>query len=219
MFALFCGALHAQSPASFPPVRFTVFSGQPVKGVTYVPRANIPPVTLAFQPTARSARYEYRGAMPVRFMDSESGKPVAEANIPAGMQNALLLFSPIDPAKAGTSALRYQVSVLDDGGGRHGPDGLAIINLSGLALSGTVNKQSVTLKSGLNPTLPVGRAATTKFSTMFKQRTHQSYTGNVTLGRNERALLILFPPFYAGSLEVQSRLLVDQPPAPVAVTR
>ena len=32
-----------------------------------------------------------------------------------------------------------------------------------------------------------------------------------SLGRNERALLILFPPFYTGSLEVQSRLLIDQP--------
>ena len=38
----------------------------------------------------------------------------------------------------------------------------------------------------------------------------------VALERNERALLILFPPFYKGSLEVQSRLLVDQPPGTAA---
>jgi hypothetical protein len=33
----------------------------------------------------------------------------------------------------------------------------------------------------------------------------------VPLGPRQRALLILFPPFYAGSLEVQSRLLIDEP--------
>src|SRR5688572_8520321 len=104
-------SLHAQSPTAFPPVRFTVFSAQPVKGVTFVPRANAAPVALAFQPTARSVRYEYRGAMPIRFLDTGIGSPVAEANIPPGIQNALLLFSPIDSAKAGAGGLRYQVAV------------------------------------------------------------------------------------------------------------
>ena len=50
-------------------------------------------------------------------------------------------------------------------------------------------------------------------TTVFKQRTYQSYACTATLGRNERALLILFPPFYAGALEVQSRLLLDKPAA------
>jgi hypothetical protein len=56
-------------------------------------------------------------------------------------------------------------------------------------------------------------------STVFSQRTYQSYAGTARLGRNERALLILFPPFYPGALEVQSRLLVDQPPAGAAAAR
>lgn len=210
---------HAQAPAAVQAARFTVFSAQPLKDVAYVPRAKAAPVKLAFQPTARSARYEYRGAMPLRFIDATTGDPVAEANIPAGMQNALLLFSPLDPAKSDATGLRYQIAVLDDGAGRHGPGGLAIINLSGLALSGKVNKQDVTLKPGLNPTLSVGGTASIKLSTVFKQRTYQSYSATATLGRNERALLILFPPFYAGALEVQSRLLVDQPPGSAPVAR
>ncbi|MGH7943469.1 MAG: hypothetical protein ACREH8_20200 [Opitutaceae bacterium] len=211
-FAFSDGSLHAQTPGAGQPLRFTVFSAQPVKGVVIVPRAKAAPMTVVFQPTARSVRYEYRGAMPLRFVDAASGAVVAEANVPAGLQNALLLFSPIEAGKAGGAGLRYQIAVLDDGAGRHGPGGLAIINLSGLALSGKVNNQSITLKPGLNPTLPVGRSVAIKLSTVFKQRTYQSYTGTVSLGRNDRALLILFPPFYAGALEVQSRLLVDQPP-------
>ncbi len=158
--------------------------------------------------------------MPLRFVDLAGGGVVAEANIPAGTRDALLLFSPIEAAAPKSakveSTLRYQVAVLDDSAVRHGPGGLAIINLSGLVLKGTVNGENVTLKSGLNPTLSVGRAAKMTFTTVFKERTYQAYAGTANLGRNERVLLILFPPFYAGSLEVQSRLLVDQPPGTAA---
>jgi len=157
-------------------------------------------------------RYEYRGTMPLRFVDPSTGAVVAEANVPVGMQNALLLFSPLENAKGSSASLRYQIAVLDDSATRHAAGGLAIINLSGLTLSGKINNQSVTLSAGLNPTIPAGRAANIKLNTVLKQRTYVAYTGNVTLGRNERALLILFPPFYAGSHEVQSRLLIDQPP-------
>ena len=211
-------AARAQVPAAGPAVRFTVFAAQPIKDVAFVPRAKAAPVALAFQPTARSSRYEYRGPMPLRFVDPKSGSVVAEVNIPPTIQNALLLFSPLEGAKPG-EGLRFQVAVLDDGAARHGPGGLAIINFSGLALSGKLNNQIVSVKAGLNPTLPIGRTAALTLSTVFKQRTYQAYSGTITLGRNERALLILFPPFYPGALEVQSRLLVDQPPGAAPAVR
>jgi hypothetical protein len=217
--ALIASALHAQAPAPVQTVRFSVFSALPIKGVAFVRRSGGAPLTLTFQPTARSVRHEYRGSKPLRFVDATTGAPVAEASIPAGIQNALLLFSPVESGKGGAAGLRYQIAVLDDGAARHGAGGLAIINLSGMALTGTVNKDRISLKPGLNPTLPIGRSATIKLSTLFKQRSYQSYAGTVTLGRNERALLILFPPFYPGALEVQSRLLLDQPPTAAPAVR
>ena len=208
----------AQGAAAVQAVHFTVFSPKPIADVGYAPKPGAAPQKIAFAPTARSSRYEYRGAMPVRFVDMNSSAVVAEALIPAGVHDALLLFAPADvsatppSAKGGAAAVRYQISVLDDSAARHGPGGLAIINLSGLALNGTVNNEKVSLKPGLNPALTVGKSAKVTLSTTFKGRTYQSYAGTATLGRNERALLILFPPFYAGSLEVQSRMLTDQPP-------
>ena len=194
-------------------VRFSVFSAQRIADVSFVPRPNAAPQKLVFQPTARSARDEYRGAMPLRFFDATTGTVVAEANVPVGIDDALLLFSPIDAAGKGASTgLRYRIAVLDDNALRHGPGGLAIINLSGLTLSGKVNKDAVSLKPGLNPTLAVGNAARVVFTTTLKNRTYQSYSGTLALKRNERALLILFPPFRPGAVEVQSRLLVDEPP-------
>jgi hypothetical protein len=156
--------------------------------------------------------------MPLRFVDA-SGTVVAEASIPATLRDALLLFTPTEATAGAAGGLRYQIAVLDDGATRHGAGGLAIINLSGLNLSGSVNTERITLKPGLNPTLSVGRTAKVAFTTTAKSKTYQSYTSTVTLGRNERALLILFPPFYKGAFEVQSRLLTDQPPAAPAAVR
>ncbi len=209
--------VHAQTSSTPPVVRFTVFSAKPIEGLSVIPRAGASPQKLQFFPTARSARLEYRGPMPLRFVDANSGAVVAEANIPSGIADVFLLFAASEtPAGATPTALRYQISVLDDGAIRHGPGGLAMINLSGLALSGTVNNEKVTLKPGLSPTLTIGGSAKIAFSTMFKNRPYQAYAGAVTLGRTDRALLILFPPFYKGSLEVQSRVLIDQPPGTAA---
>ena len=201
-------------------LRFTVFSAQPVAGLSFTPRPGVASTKLVFYSTARSPRYEYRGAMPLRFTDAASGAVFAEAVVPPEIHDALLLFAAVEtaPAPAGKPAngLRYQVSVLDDSAVRHASGGLAIINFSGLELSGTIGKTSVTLQSGLNPTMKVSRTAKILLRTTLKGRSFQSYAGDLMLKKNERALLILFPPFYKGSLEVQSRLLVDEPPEPPA---
>ena len=202
----------AQGTQAGPSLRFTVFAAKPVTGLAYVARSKGAPQKLQFYPTARSPRYEYQGPMPLRLLDATTGEVVAEAVIPAGVRDALLLLTPVEAGKKGPgTSIRYQVAVLDDGTARHGVGGLAIINFSGLELSGTVNREKVALKPGLNPTLPVGRSAQVAFSTVFKGRNYRAYNATVSLQRNERALLILFPPFYPGALEVQARVLVDQP--------
>lgn len=217
LFSTSGGSLHAQTPrAPEQAFHFTVFSVRPVEGVAFSPSVHAAAQKLVFYPTARSPRYEYRGVMPLRFTDA-SGAVVAEATVPPEMRDVLLLFSAVEPAPS--TGLRYQVAVLDDGTARHGPGGLAIINFSGLALSGTVGATAVTLKDGLNPTMPVGRAAKIMLRTSVKGKSYQSYSGVLELKAGERALLILYPPYYKASPEVQSRLLVDEPPASLAPAR
>ena len=205
-----CSAAYAQAPRTAEQaVRFTVFSARPVADLRFAPRIGAAPQKTVFYPTARSPLYEFRGAMPLRFTDDHTGAVVAEAAIPSEIRRALLLFLPIEPAP--TAGLRYRIAVLDDTAAHHGPGGLVIINLSGLALTGTVGTNEVTLKDGLNPVLPVGTSAKVMLRTSVKGRALQSYADTVALKASERALLILFPPFYKGSVEVQSRLLVDSP--------
>jgi hypothetical protein len=199
------------------PLRFTVFASQPLQGLGYVPRPGGAVTKVTLYPTARSPRYEYRGAMPLRFTDGNSSAVVAEASVPPDLHDVLLLISPIEAtaadSKKNATPLKYRVAVLDDSAASHASGGLTIINFSGLALSGTIDGKPVTLQDGLNPPIPLSKTAPILLTTPLKGRPHQSYVGEVKLKKNERALLILFPPFYKGSLEVQSRLLIDEPPA------
>lgn len=204
----FSGAVNAQAPRPGELAgRFTVFSARPITDISFTPRAAAPKQQLIFYPTARSPRYVYRSAMPLRFYDETTGSVVAEAVIPLEMKDALLLFSPIEPATV--SGLRYRIAVLDETGLRSGPRGLTMINLSGLALTGTVGNETVALEAGLNPTIAVASATKVVLRTSAKGRSLQSYADTVLLKKDERALLLIFPPFYKGSCEVQTRLLVE----------
>ena len=212
LLAALMATLAAQAPrAAEQAGRFTVFSSRPITDLGFVPRVGAPRQPVVFYPTARSPRYVYRSAMPVSFTDGTTGAVVASVVIPPDIRDALLLFSPIEPAPA--TVLRYQVAVLDDSSLRHGPGGLVVINLSGLSLGGTIGKEAVNLTGGLNAPLSVGQSAEILLRATVGGRSYQSYAGALQLKKGERALLILFPPFYKGSHEVQSRLLVDDPAA------
>jgi hypothetical protein len=205
----FCGVLSAAepAPAGSQAVRFTVFSPRAVNGLTFTPRSGQAPKHLVLYPTARSPRYDYLGSMPLRITDAQSNTVVAEATVPREITSALLLLVPLEPAPA--AGLRYQTYVLDDTTARQSAGTLAIINFSGLELAGTLDGKPLALTAGLNAATPLGRSTALTLRTTLKNRTYQAYAGNFELGKNERALLLLLPPFYRGSLEVQSRLLID----------
>jgi len=211
-FALAFQAARAESAAPEQTVRFTVFSTRPATGLNYVARARQAAAPVVLYPTARSPRYEYRGSMPIRILDAKTNTAVAEASVPTTITEALLILVPIEPVPA--TGLRYQVFVLDDTAARQASGSLALINFSGMELSGTIDGQAVKLTAGLNPVQPIGRSASVLLRTTVKGRSYQSYTGKIELKSTERALLLLFPPFYKGSVEVQSRLLIDAPQRP-----
>lgn len=66
------------------------------------------------------------------------------------------------------------------------------------------------LRNRANGPIPVGRTATVRLTSSIRNRVVQAYAGTVTLARDERALLVLFPPFHSGSAEVQARVVMDK---------
>ena len=202
----------AQTPVADQSVRFTVFCTRPASGLAFVAKAGAVPVPLVFYPTARSPRCDYRGPMPLALVDARTLEVVAEVTIPSGLSEALLILVPVEPAE--NEGRKYRVFVLDDSDRARGAGSLAIINFSGLELAGTWEGKPIALAAGLNPVRAMGGRGRLSLRTPFKSRSYQAYAGEVAVGKGERALLLLFPPLEAGSLEVQSRLLTDTPPVP-----
>jgi hypothetical protein len=134
---------------------------------------------------------------------------MAEVTFASTMREAFLLFEPMMPAAK--DGVRYRVYVLDDSAVRQAPGTLTLVNLSGLPLSGSAGKSFVNLRDTLVTAFTVGRSAPVALKVPYGGRSYQAYAETIELEPGERALLILFPPFRPGSLEVQSRLLVDKP--------
>ncbi|MFI5338081.1 MAG: hypothetical protein ACHQ5A_14925 [Opitutales bacterium] len=165
---------------------------------------------LLFYPTSRSPVCEFSGALPLRIVDSESQGIVASVDVPAGVTEPLLILLPIHPVP--TRGPRYQVILLDDSRTKHGAGGLAILNFSGMELAGTVDRAKVQLAHGYNGPFAIGTVAQVHLQASFRGRDYHSFGGTIEPGHGGRALLILLPPYYQGSLEVQSRLLLDEGP-------
>jgi len=212
----------ASSPAAAPraelvSVRFTVFSAHPVEGLGYrsATGATLP---LKFFPAARSARSLYAGLSPIRFIDTASGAVVAEAEVPAAIREPLLLFTALPAPDA--NGLRYQVAVIDDSTAKLAPGHVAIVNLSGLKLSGTLDQTALTLDAGLNAPLPFAFGASLRLYAMSRGTRVQSYADTLKTSRTARLLIFLFPPARKGAIEVPSRALSDEPqpggPGPVS---
>ena len=88
LFAPF--VVRAESAPAEQRVRFTVVSARAAAGLTYIPRTGQAATPLVLYPTARSPRYEYRGAMPLRITDAVTKSVIAEAMAALVVADALV---------------------------------------------------------------------------------------------------------------------------------
>lgn len=200
-----------------PPERrfeFTVFSPEPISNLGYIRQAGAAPEPLVFYPTARSPRYAYAGPATVQFADVRTGSVTAEITVPAGARRLLLLFSTETTMPGG--AVRYRVQCVNDSPEVHPPGSLQFLNLSGLALDGTLNGRAIALAEGFSDPITVDRPAAVVLRTTFKRRSYQSWAETIPLDSSTRCLVILLSPYRPGSLEVQWRLLLDTPVLPAS---
>ncbi|MFZ9745372.1 MAG: hypothetical protein ACO3G4_01930 [Opitutaceae bacterium] len=192
-------------------LRFSVFSPRPPAEASYLAAPGQPPTRLRFYPLARSPRYEYRGPATLRLIAPQDRAPLAEAEIPAGMANPLIVLLPEEQA-----AGRWRALVLDDGETRFRAGQLVLVNVSGLALEGTLGGRPLKTGPGPNPALAVPRTGQLVLRTSSRGASYQALATELKLAEGERALLLLLPPLRAGTFAVQYRLLVDRPAARVS---
>jgi hypothetical protein len=211
MVLLSCGlaAAVAEVRAGVKSLRFTVFSAEPIENLSYVPVTQASPVPLVFYPTARSPDYFYTGPGPLQFVDATTGSVAVEVEVPPNLRDALLIVSEV--ASRAPEARRFEVNVVDNSAVRYAPGQLLILNLSGLPLNGMVNRLPTTLVAGMNGPFRADGSATLNLRTAFRGRTYQAYADTLVVDHGNCALLLLLPPYRRGSLEVQSRILLDAP--------
>lgn len=188
---------------------FTVFGSEPMPALCFVPAPDEAPVPLVFYPTARSPRYHFAGPLPLHLLDAATGRVVAKARLSEDCPDALVILTP--DAASSDGAPRYEVRVVDAAAERHPPGELFVMNASGLDLRGTINRRTIVLHDGAEELLNIGASARVNLRTPFQGKSYQAYADTIHLGPRDRAWLLLLPPYHRGSLEVQSRLLLDAP--------
>ena len=186
--------------------RFRVFAAKPIENLAWRNQDGSEEL-VKFSVSARSPYYVYRGAMPLRLVDSATSQIVAQADIPPSVTQPLLLL--MESSQAG---LPYRVMVLDENAASLRSGALTIVNLSGIKLVAALESKTLPIAEGLNAPAIISRPSKLVLSTESRGVRVQCYAETIPSLRNNRALLILFPPARKGGLEVQSRLLIDQPP-------
>lgn len=189
-----------------PPARmldFTVFAAEPMPRLAYRPREDAPRCRVTLYPTARSARLAYAGPKRLEFFDFETGKAIAAVDLPEDIAHPLIVLS------AGRAAGGVTARLIDDGPSRHGRGEIRLLNLSGLDLAGHAGDRDVTLGNGAEACGRAVRTAVISLMTEFHGRAYRSFHDAMACRENERILVLFLPPYRAGSLEIQSRVLHD----------
>jgi len=186
--------------SKLPVYHFTVFAAEILTGLGYIPEPESEVVPLRFRPTERSTRYEFLGETPFQLVDLNSGAVVAEAKIPPPLGDLLFLILPKDGG-------RYSIQVIDDSPVAGDGDQLRILNLSGLALTGSINGRAIPIGDGMNAPVKLSGTMLLELRTEFRGRSFRTLTETLEAGPSRPNLLILFPPHRPGSLEVQWRLI------------
>lgn len=201
-------AVVAQVPEPQLALDFTVFSSDRIVDLGYLKPARVGSTTVPVQffPTERSPRYQYRGPVPLEFVNVKTGQVVASVTPPLEMTHPLFIFS----SRSGGE--KFDIFVVDDSSAGMGPKGVTILNFSNMEHTGKLGKTSISVAKGLNPTIPLDGSSRIQLQTVFKGRPFASLDDNLGVTRGQRALLFLLPPFNKGALDVQYRILIDEPP-------
>jgi hypothetical protein len=188
-------------------VRFRVFSLRPMGNLVFRSEPEMHVLPLEFHPTARSPEYRAAAGQRVSFLDAATGIELAAVTLPTETTQVLLVFVP--KGSGANSPAECKVFVVDEAPDAAPAGRLAILNLSGLELHGVLNRRRLEVGRGWQDAGPAHGVVRLELQSTLAARDYRAYSERLEVTGNERPLLVLFPPFYPGSLEVQGRLLVE----------
>jgi hypothetical protein len=169
-------------------------------------RERLLPLTMF--PGAKSATYEYVGNGVMQIVETATRRPVSVVEFPEDMTDAFLILQSV------AGAQRLKAIVLDDSVTKHRLGQLVVLNLTGHELSGTLGRRQVRLPTGYSGPFDVGPSVKISMTRMLNSRSYHVYGDTIKVPRDSRAILLLLPAVYRGSVEARVALLVDSPVRP-----
>lgn len=207
---------------------FTVFARNRQAGLQFLPAEKVAPQTVEFFGNTRSPVYTYRGGASVPFYDGVElaawlqasavdprnqppmPKPVAVAQVAAGIERALFLFIPARAPAVGEP--RFHVYVVDDSP-RTLPVGYAsVINASGREYMAKIGEQVLEVPLGVGGKVPVQGAVELRLATQTGKGWVVGGRHTFRLGERDRVSLVFFPPTSPTGIAPIIRTLVEELP-------
>lgn len=214
-----------------PPIKiqFKVYADTRVQGLHYASQTNQETTSLSATTNTHSypvtfnsglsESYAYEGAQTIFFFYEEP-VPVsdefpdgiqrhlsASAEIPEGWTDVLLLFFPAESISKNMN--RYHIYPLDNSESALPLGHLMFFNASGKEMQGVVGSRKIKLNHGPSTAFHLKQKTKIGLAAQTPKGYVQSYMDEIRVDDNQRARLILLPPFFAKSVEVQHRLLYE----------
>lgn len=202
---------------------FTIMATERVRNLAYVqlkpearanPRPsaadfNIIPVRVNSQ--GRSDLYHYEGPAPMRFVlingqapDQAVSRVVATINQAASNQRTFVVLAPSESDDFG-------IMTVDDSESAFPVRHARLLNLSGLAVSGSLDGKLFALPAEPKTNNPVAIDASVRLGVTYERlgRPVVVFDQTLDVAENERLLLVFLPPFRPGA-DVRTRVVRDQ---------
>jgi len=201
-------------------IQFRVFALNTINGLCFQPALKAVAREIVFFSSERSSAYRYKGGASLAFYEGTGSSspipgptgeitspPVALAMLPPGVKQVMLLFFPKrQPAADG---LKYDVVVIEDSLEKV-PLGMAVtLNASGQNYEGRVGTVPIQIPPGQGVPFKVVGRVHTQLAARVNGQAFRAATFDLKLNAQQRAWVLLFPPYAIGEFQPQIRVLYE----------
>ncbi|MDF3130348.1 hypothetical protein P0Y35_14165 [Kiritimatiellaeota bacterium B1221] len=218
--------MRAQEPPPLRELNFHVLSGSRIHNVrygVYDDNGNlIGSKQTGFRSSGRSLKYAYKGPAKIIFFEETpaptpsnpktvSRKIVGVSNVPSGVTDVLFLFTLNKPAPE--QGYKYNIQWIDTSDANFPPGHVTIYNTLPLEFKGVLGKKGekgkvIEVSPGMNP--PFSFHPEVKIILTLKSENDgilRVYEDNIIGRKDDRILLVLFPPRFPGSINIGSKII------------
>ncbi|MEM8867237.1 MAG: hypothetical protein AAGC73_03120 [Verrucomicrobiota bacterium] len=202
-------------------IEFTVYGQYPVRGVEYNPVSEeavsegikaAEPITIKTHSQSRMGPHKFTGVNEMIFRESDSEQIVGKVRFSEASNQWLFIFVKNPKHKEDPDGYyKYLIYAFDDSEANLPNDGLVFINISGKELDGLLENKRVTLSAGESGSFRVQESLPVNLWTreFDGEKLLPALVKTYQFQKNHRYLIIFFPPVLRGSVDLDTRFLVE----------